>query len=83
MAPVSLSEPPPSQNTQTPISGTCKGSTQNYAPIQVASQTSSRLPVVVLDVDVLTDTIAARLATSLLGHVLFLKNQIPLSVSSS
>jgi len=35
-------------------------------------------PLVRLDVDIITDSIAGRLATSLLGHVLFLKNQIPL-----
>ncbi|KAJ3857243.1 hypothetical protein EV368DRAFT_71078 [Lentinula lateritia] len=31
--------------------------------------------------DIIPDTIAARLATSLLGHVLFLKNQIPFPVA--
>ena len=35
-------------------------------------------PLVRLDVDLITDSMAGRLATSLLGHVLFLKNQIPL-----
>jgi hypothetical protein len=38
----------------------------------------NQFPLVRLDVDVITDSIAGRLATSLLGHVLFLKNQIPL-----
>ena len=38
----------------------------------------NHFPLVRLDVDVITDSIAGRLATSLLGHVLFLKNQIPL-----
>lgn len=38
----------------------------------------NRFPLVRLDVDVITDSLAGRLATSLLGHVLFLKNQIPL-----
>lgn len=37
-------------------------------------------PLVRLDVDVITDSIAGRLATSLLGHVLYLKNQIPFPV---
>lgn len=36
------------------------------------------IPLVKLDVDLVTDAMAARLATSLLGHVLFLKNQVPL-----
>lgn len=35
-------------------------------------------PVVTLDVDVISEATASRLAASLLGHVLFLKNQIPL-----
>jgi len=38
----------------------------------------SRVPVVRLDVDAISDAVAARLATSLLGHVLYLKNQVPL-----
>lgn len=38
----------------------------------------NHFPLVRLDVDVITDSMAGRLATSLLGHVLFLKNQIPL-----
>ena len=39
---------------------------------------SNNFPLVRLDVDAITDCIAGRLATNLLGHVLFLKNQIPL-----
>jgi hypothetical protein len=35
-------------------------------------------PVVRLDVDTISEATAGRLATSLLGHVLFLKNQVPL-----
>lgn len=47
--------------------------------VSVADGSSlNRFPLVRLDVDVITDSIAGRLATSLLGHVLFLKNQIPL-----
>jgi hypothetical protein len=38
----------------------------------------NRVPVVRLDVDAISDAVAARLATSLLGHVLYLKNQVPL-----
>jgi hypothetical protein len=37
-----------------------------------------KIPIVRLDTDVITDMMAARLATSLLGHILFLKNQVPL-----
>ena len=46
--------------------------------VSVAGSPLNKFPVVRLDVDVITDSIAGRLATSLLGHVLFLKNQIPL-----
>lgn len=40
-------------------------------------------PVVRLDVDMISEATASRLAASLLGHVLFLKNQIPLYVQLS
>ena len=38
----------------------------------------SDYPIMKLDTDIITDATAARLATSLLGHILFLKNQVPL-----
>jgi len=41
-------------------------------------EVSNAYPVVRLDVDWITDAIAGRLATTLLAHVLFLKNQVPL-----
>jgi hypothetical protein len=41
-------------------------------------EVSNAYPVVRLDVERITDAIAGRLATTLLGHVLFLKNQVPL-----
>lgn len=37
-----------------------------------------KYPIVKLDSDKISDSTAGRLATSLLGHVLFLKNQVPL-----
>lgn len=37
-----------------------------------------RIPRIRLDMDAIPDMMAAKLATSLLGHVLFLKNQVPL-----
>jgi len=39
---------------------------------------TSAMPTVVLDTDVVSDNMAARLCASFLGHVLFLKNQVPL-----
>ncbi|KAF9074663.1 hypothetical protein BDP27DRAFT_1214101 [Rhodocollybia butyracea] len=39
-----------------------------------------RIPRIRLDMDAIPDMMAAKLATSLLGHVLFLKNQVPFPV---
>ncbi|KAF9449479.1 hypothetical protein P691DRAFT_759015 [Macrolepiota fuliginosa MF-IS2] len=83
MALISFSEPPSSQGHPTDSSRETPPKTKENVQPDVsnqAPQATSKLPVVALDVDVLTDTIAARLATSLLGHVLFLKNQIPLPI---
>ncbi|KAG6873605.1 hypothetical protein C0995_013978 [Termitomyces sp. Mi166 len=41
---------------------------------------TSPIPIVSLDYDTITDSIAARLAISLIGHVLFLKSQVPLPI---
>ncbi|KAF8125497.1 hypothetical protein EV363DRAFT_1225895, partial [Boletus edulis] len=41
---------------------------------------TSTIPTVVLDTDAVSDNMAARLCTSFLGHVLFLKNQVPFPV---
>lgn len=55
------------------------GGAQADATVSVTDGRSlNHFPLVRLDVDVITDSIAGRLATCLLGHVLFLKNQIPL-----
>ncbi|KAJ3561257.1 hypothetical protein NP233_g10304 [Leucocoprinus birnbaumii] len=82
MAPVSFCELPPTTRDDQETKPADRG---HRSPRQKNSglgdlTPASNLPVVVLDVDILTDTIAARLATSLLGHVLFLKNQIPLPI---
>ncbi|KAF4574392.1 hypothetical protein EYR40_005889 [Pleurotus pulmonarius] len=42
---------------------------------------SARIPAVIVNNDVVTSAMAARLAASMLGHVLFLKNQVPFPVS--
>ncbi|KAJ8697609.1 hypothetical protein PTI98_004395 [Pleurotus ostreatus] len=42
---------------------------------------NARIPAVYVNNDVVTSAMAARLATSMLGHVLFLKNQVPFPVS--
>ncbi|KAG7095425.1 hypothetical protein E1B28_006174 [Marasmius oreades] len=46
----------------------------------MAELSHPRIPTVKLDVPVITDSIAARLAKILFNHVLFLKSQIPLPV---
>ncbi|KAG2014200.1 hypothetical protein CC2G_011042 [Coprinopsis cinerea AmutBmut pab1-1] len=51
-----------------------------FEELQNANNPSPRIPVVKLNVDKISDTLAARLATSLLAMVLFLKNQTPLPV---
>ncbi|KAH9916820.1 uncharacterized protein B0H18DRAFT_1037342 [Fomitopsis serialis] len=47
-----------------------------------ASLSHLKIPYVLLDASVVTHTMAARLAMSLLGHILFLKSQIPLCAHS-
>ncbi|OAX35751.1 hypothetical protein K503DRAFT_784850 [Rhizopogon vinicolor AM-OR11-026] len=42
--------------------------------------TSTKIPSVTLQTDLVTDSMAARLCLSLVGHVLFLKSQIPFPV---
>jgi hypothetical protein len=38
----------------------------------------TKIPSITLDADLVTDSMAARLCISLVGHVLFLKSQVPL-----
>ncbi|TFK71598.1 hypothetical protein BDN72DRAFT_837496 [Pluteus cervinus] len=45
------------------------------------STPSKTIPTVRLDVENISDVVAARLATALLAHILFLKSQIPLPVA--
>ncbi|KAG0692668.1 hypothetical protein DFH29DRAFT_1084594, partial [Suillus ampliporus] len=40
----------------------------------------AKIPSVTLDADLVTDSMAARLCISLIGHVLFLKSQVPFPV---
>lgn len=80
MASISFSEHPATQKLPEERLEEDNG-TNNSNESPQAVENTSQLPIVVLEVDCITDTVAARLATSLLGHVLFLKNQIPLSVT--
>ncbi|KAM6492750.1 hypothetical protein JOM56_012474 [Amanita muscaria] len=54
--------------------------TRNDDAARGARECHSKVPVVKLDVDTISDMMASSLASSLLAHVLFLKNQIPLPV---
>ncbi|KIK55800.1 hypothetical protein GYMLUDRAFT_62355 [Collybiopsis luxurians FD-317 M1] len=62
-----------SSQTQTQIS-------EKPTRLEVSSSIVPKIPRIHVDMDVIPDVVAAKLATSLLGHVLFLKNQIPFPV---
>ena len=59
-------------------SETSVGAIGSGIPAHGPVMSDSEYPLVKLDTDIITDATAARLATSLLGHILFLKNQVPL-----
>ncbi|KAG6811950.1 hypothetical protein H0H92_005114 [Tricholoma furcatifolium] len=46
----------------------------------IGGEWNSTIPILSLDCDTITDGLAAKLALSLIGHVLFLKSQVPLPV---
>jgi len=81
MTPISFSKRSPSQNHlgKTTVNNESTSAQCKFLAVNHSAMMTS-IPVVALDIDILTDTIAAQLATSLLSHVLFLKNQIPLLV---
>ncbi|KDR74289.1 hypothetical protein GALMADRAFT_250076 [Galerina marginata CBS 339.88] len=78
---------PPTQKTASSSYGfvksdpNVKGSPSNPNSYTVNENCMIKHPVVKLEVDKITDATAGRLATSLLGHVLFLKNQVPFPVT--
>jgi hypothetical protein len=59
-------------------SGICESNRSSANVPNIEGVPESNHPIVRLNMDVIADEVAARLATSLLGHVLFLKNQVPL-----
>ncbi|KAF5370197.1 hypothetical protein D9757_010624 [Collybiopsis confluens] len=79
--------PPPQSFSSLAHEPTKKPQTSNLPnpPVLAASpdewRPTPKIPRVRIDEDLVTDAIAAKLATSLLGHILFLKNQIPFPVS--
>ena len=52
--------------------------TGHSSSAELPSNSKSKIPSITLLSDVITDSMAARLGASLLGHVLFLKSQVPL-----
>ncbi|KAF9530947.1 hypothetical protein CPB83DRAFT_809857 [Crepidotus variabilis] len=66
--------------SESPHSSTQRPSTSDLTVNDASEVTGSLYPVVKLDAEALTDAAAGKLATSLLGHILFLKNQIPLPI---
>ena len=79
---VRASEPPRPFSSQ----GDARTNTVTDAPDQNAGnpdpKPTTSIPVVRLDVDAVSDALAAGLAVALVGHVLFLKSQVPLCVPS-
>ncbi|KAK0205822.1 hypothetical protein DFS33DRAFT_1498503 [Desarmillaria ectypa] len=67
-------------STQRPITNATAPKTAEESGGKDNVVEESKIPSVQLEMDSITDTIAASIACSLLGHVLFLKNQIPLPV---
>ncbi|KAF8351724.1 hypothetical protein F5887DRAFT_1277530 [Amanita rubescens] len=66
--------PPPSASREHPPSEIPS------VPEKLNLARESLIPIVRLDVDVVSDVLAAGLAAALVGHVLFLKSQVPLPV---
>ncbi|KDQ52026.1 hypothetical protein JAAARDRAFT_139351 [Jaapia argillacea MUCL 33604] len=89
---IPVGSPPLARTKPTNSSSSLSSSTQTTKADAGASaaytqrtplQTDSRVykvPTVILEADRLNNTMAARLAMSLLGHVLFLKSQVPFPV---
>ncbi|KAJ7573997.1 hypothetical protein C8J56DRAFT_980449 [Mycena floridula] len=73
---VPVLDPPLSKATKAAVSGTIVA-VEAQPNIELRA---SRIPRVILDADVVSGAMAAQLATSLLGHVLFLKSQVPFPV---
>ncbi|GLB33210.1 hypothetical protein LshimejAT787_0100950 [Lyophyllum shimeji] len=57
-----------------------KTSDERTVKIGESGLSTNNIPIVSLDVEKITDALAARLATSLIGHILYLKGQVPLPV---
>ncbi|EIN04343.1 hypothetical protein PUNSTDRAFT_146564 [Punctularia strigosozonata HHB-11173 SS5] len=87
-----LTSPPPQNAPSIAITSASSSSicvdtqaTQNnnhrHTDDEVTLEKPLRIPVVVLDQDVVSVTLAARISMALLGHMLFLKGQIPLPVT--
>jgi hypothetical protein len=82
-----FSVPPPSLSSDVPLrppgmvresqTKSQRSADEGSSP-RVEAISTCKHPVVCLDLDVIADEVAARLAASLLGHLLFLKNQVPL-----
>ena len=66
-------------HTPDPGSGNPKPNTSTNTN---ALNPATSIPIVRLDVDAVSDVLAAGLAAALVGHVLFLKGQVPLCVQS-
>ncbi|OCH93255.1 hypothetical protein OBBRIDRAFT_725243 [Obba rivulosa] len=83
MSPATLSPIPramsPTKAITTRVTG--PGATANATRAQEVSLDHIKVPLVRLDTDAITRTLASTLAMSLLGHVLFLKSQVPFPIA--
>ena len=79
---VKTGESPPPSSREYPPSEIPSDPDPNPEKLNLNSTAAASLvPVVRLDVDAVSDLLAAGLATALVGHVLFLKSQVPLCVA--
>lgn len=64
--------------SRTPASSELVDAPQDGQASQAVELATCAYPVVKIETECITDALAAKLSASLLGHILFLKNQVPL-----
>ena len=74
---------PPRSQVPTPLTSPEQEATTQRSDVPLKRERSLKVPSVKLDVPAIQEDMAASLAVALLGHVLFLKSQVPLCVVPS
>ncbi|KAH7903454.1 hypothetical protein BJ138DRAFT_1107657, partial [Hygrophoropsis aurantiaca] len=72
---------PTNINTDHPFPAPAAPTSMSIGASISTSAQGSQIPIVTIDTATITDTMAARLSASFLGHVLFLKSQVPFPVA--